>query len=155
MDSTFQSAKSDKISTHEHLCEVWRQKVFTLLVQKKRQDVLNQQNSREQRQELQSLRQANSELDNQLRISNLKLNESAQQVKSLQIELDKKSKMLARAQSQNDAMQASTRKLDAQMNEVRKHLNQINYIHQTQVSQIQQELVGVISSKTQQIRQLE
>lgn len=52
-------------------------------------------------------------------------------------------------------MQASTRKLDAQMNEVRKHLNQINYIHQTQVSQIQQELVGVISSKTQQIRQLE
>jgi len=28
-------AKSDKIQTHEHLCEVWRQKVFNLLVQKR------------------------------------------------------------------------------------------------------------------------
>lgn len=155
MDSTFHSAKSDKISTHEHLCEVWRQKVFTLLVQKKQQDVLSHQQSREQRLEVQSLRQSNAELDNQLKISNLKLHESAQQVKALQIEVDSKAKQLARAQNQHEALQSTKRKAEAQMNEVRKHLNQINYVHQTQLSQIQQELVSVISSKTQQIRQLE
>ena len=105
--------------------------------------------------EVQSLRQANAELDNQLKISNLKLHESDQQAKALQIELENKSKMLARAQNQNDALQSAKRKTDAQMNEVRKHLNQINYVHQTQMNQIQQELVSVISSKTQQVRQLE
>lgn len=52
MDSTFQSAKSDRISSHEQLCEVWRQKVFTILVQKKQQELMNMQISREQLQEV-------------------------------------------------------------------------------------------------------
>ena len=45
--------------------------------------------------------------------------------------------------------------MQKQINETRKHLDEMNFAHQTQVGRVQQELLAVISSKTQQIRQLD
>lgn len=45
--------------------------------------------------------------------------------------------------------------MQKQINETRKHLDEMNFAHQTQVNRVQQELLAVISSKTQQIRQLD
>lgn len=59
---------NEKRATHEHLCEVWRQKVFDTLVQKKRVELIAKQNLDKYNEVTNDLRQKYEESVKQLQM---------------------------------------------------------------------------------------
>lgn len=55
-------APSEDFSSHEQLCEVWREKVFQSLVQKKKSELIQQDNLKQYNSSYQKLLHANREL---------------------------------------------------------------------------------------------